>query len=349
MVQIGLLGCSHIHTPGFVNNIKKRQDVRIAKAWDPNPARSARWGAEAGAVVVTDPAEILRDKSISAVIICSETGRHQELVKQAARAKKHMMVEKPLGMASKDGYAMAKVIEKAGVLFSTGYFMRGYASHLFLKEHIEKGTFGRITRVRGSNCHNGALGNWFAAKPDNVAEEWRWMANPSLSGVGGFGDLGTHSLDILLWLMGDVELATATINSGTQRYPNTDAAGKVTFCDEMGEGLLRFKNGAVGTLAAGWDDLANPVTLLISGTEAHAAIINGQLFFKCEKLGLKDDQPVQLAAGIPSGLDAWVNAVVGLPDQKLVTAREAAYRSAVMEAMYEGSRKNKWVAPKEMK
>ena len=347
MVQLGLLGCAHIHTPGFVHNLLKRSDVKLVKVWDPNPGRSQKWAAEAGAVVVTGPADILKDKTIGGVIICSETGRHQELVKQAAKAQKPMFVEKPLGMAAKDACAMAKVIQNADVLFSTGYFMRGFAANLFIKQEIEKGTFGLITRVRASNCHSGALGDWFKARPEQPGEDWRWMADPALSGVGAFGDLGTHALDIMLWLMGEVEMATATIASGTKRYENKGVLGSTSFCDETGEGLLRFKNGAIGTLAAAWDDVANPVSLLVSGTEAHAAVINGKVYFKCDKLGIKDDQPyTQLPPTIPAGFDAWVNAVAGIPDQKLITVGEAAYRSAVMEAMYEGHRKNKWVAPR---
>ncbi len=344
MTNIGLVGCAHIHTPGFVNNIKKRDNVKIVKAWDPNPARSARWGGEVGAAVVSDVNEIWKDKTISAVIICSETNRHQELVVAGARKKKHLFVEKPLGMGAKDSFAMAGKVEKAGVLFSTGYFTRGNPNILFLKEQVEKGTFGQITRIRGSNCHSGALGDWFKAKPDNVAEDWRWMADPAVAGVGAFGDLGTHMLDIMLWLMGEVEVATACLSPGTKRYQNGES-----FCDETGEGLMKFKNGAIGTLAAAWDDVANPVSLLISGTEAHAAIVSGKLYFKCDKLGIKDDQPyAAIPQGIPAGLDAWLNAVSGDAGAKLVPVREAAYRPAVMEAMYLGHSKNKWVAPKSM-
>lgn len=87
----------------------------------------------------------------------------------------------------------------------------------------------------------------------------------------------------------------------------------------------------------------------ISGTEAHAAIIGGKLYFKCEKLGIKDDQPHEVPPGVPAGLDSWLNAICGDTNAKVVTAREAAYRPAVMEAMYEGFKKNKWVAPKTMK
>ena len=50
-------------------------------------------------------------------------------------------------------------------------------------------------------------------------------------------------------------------------------------CDETGEAILEFDNGAIATLAAGWVDVANPVTHLISGTEGHAVVINGQTLF----------------------------------------------------------------------
>ena len=345
MVNIGLVGCAHIHTPGFVASIKKRQDLRIAKAWDPNPARAQRWGTEAGATAVADVNEIWKDKNISAVIICSETNLHQELVAVGARAKKNLFVEKPLGMGAKDSFAMAKVIEKAGVIFSTGYFQRGRGAHLWLKEQIANDAFGQITRIRGSNCHSGALGNWFAAKPENVSEDWRWMADPAVAGVGAFGDLGTHALDIMIWLMGEVDSVTAVLSPGTKRYEKDG-----TFCDETGEGLIKFKNGAIGTLAAAWDDVANPVWLLISGTEGHAAIINDKLYVKCEKLGLTDDKPFEQAPQeSPAGIESWLNAIAGDATAKLVSVREAAYRPAVMEAMYKGARTSKWIVPATMK
>ena len=60
----------------------------------------------------------------------------------------------------------AAALEKAKVHFTTGYFMRTTPAHLFVREQIRKGTFGKVTRIRGSNCHSGSLGGWFDAKPD---------------------------------------------------------------------------------------------------------------------------------------------------------------------------------------
>src|SRR5581483_9078460 len=152
MTNIAILGSSHIHTPGFVKKIKDRSDVMIKTIWDHDPARGQKYADDVQARFIGDLKPILADPEIHAVVICSETNRHHDLVVPAAEAKKDLFVEKPLGFASDDGYKMADAIEKAGVKFQTGYFQRGNPIHLFLKEQVDKGLFGKITRVRGSNC-----------------------------------------------------------------------------------------------------------------------------------------------------------------------------------------------------
>ncbi len=342
MLQVGLVGCAHIHTPGFVNMITKRSDVKVKLVWDPDKRRSEVRAKELGATVVDSSDAILADDQVKGVIICSETNRHESLVLAAAKAKKHMFVEKPLGMGSKDGYLMAHAIQDAGVLFQTGYFQRSDGKHRFIKEQIEKGNFGKIHRVRGANAHTGAIGNWFKSKPEDPASDWRWMADPKIAGVGAFGDLGTHSLDILLWWLGDVKLATAQIDTVSNTYGG---------CDESGEGLMRFANGAIGTLGAGWVDYQNQLTYLVSGTEGHAAVIKGELHFQSQKEARFDGSTAvrkcEMPSGAPHAFELFLDALVGkdLP-VPLVGAREAAYRSAVMEAMYEGAQKGTWVAPK---
>jgi predicted dehydrogenase len=258
--QLALLGCAHIHAPGFVKRLQARNDVKVTYVWDHDAERAAQWVSELGAKQISDPAVALDDSKISGVIICSETNRHEDLVLPAAAAHKHLFVEKPLGIGADDAHRMAQAIEATGILFQTGYFQRGIPAHLFIKQQIEQGTFGKITRLRHSNCHNGSLGDWFTP-------QWLWMTDMAQAGVGAFGDLGTHSLDIMLWLLGDVEKVTASIQVATGRYGD---------CDEYGEGLLQFSNGVVGSLAAGWVDVAHPVNLIISGTEAHAYVANGQ-------------------------------------------------------------------------
>jgi predicted dehydrogenase len=327
--QVALVGCAHIHTPDFVNRLKKRKDVKVVAVWDHDPERAKRNGQELGAPVVEDLNQIWADTRIKAVIICSETNRHLELVVAAAKAKKQIYAEKPIGIGAKDAYAMAQAIADNGVLFQTGYFMRGDPKLQFLKEQIANGSFGKITRIRGCNAHEGALGGWFD-------KDWRWMADPKRSGVGAFGDLGTHSLDLMLWLMNEpVTRVTAATSMGTARYEG---------CDELGEGILLFQGGTIGTLAAGWDDVSNPVSLEIAGTEGHATIMNGQLYFQSKKIeGADGKHPwTKLPAGQAHPFERFLDAIASKSDVALITANEAAYRSAVMDALYEGAKGQKW-------
>jgi predicted dehydrogenase len=326
---IALVGGAHIHTPNFIELVNSRPDVRVKAVWDHDAARAQKRAKALHAQVVDDVKQIWADPEITAVVIFSETNRHHELVLAAAKAGKHMFAEKPLGITAKESLEMAAAIEKAHLLFTTGYFMRTDPKHLFLQEEIAQGHFGQITRVRASNCHNGSLGGWFDT-------EWRWMADPKVAGVGAFGDLGTHKLDILMWLLGDVESVTADIKPVTNRY-----AG----CDECGEAMLRFKNGVTGTLAAGWVDIQDPVQLLLSGTEGHAVIYDGQLHYKSNKVSGSDSKApwTKLPPAPRAPLHQFFDAMAGAKDQPLVHPSEAAARVVVMEAMYKGARDHKWV------
>jgi predicted dehydrogenase len=289
-----------------------------------------------GAKPASSYGEVLADPGVQGVVILSETTRHRELVDAAARARKHLFVEKPLGVTGAESRAMAEAIEKAGLLFTTGYFMRTDPKILFLREQVARGSFGRITRASAWNCHGGSLGGWFDEKPGNVAETWRWMADPKVAGVGAFGDLGTHSLDILMWLLGPVRSVSAEVRVVTGRYGD---------CDETGTAMLRMKDGVVATLVAGWVDVANPVALQIAGTEGHAVLFRDQLLFESKKVsGSSLGAPVTgLAAGPKHPLQQWVDAVGGAAGQPLVTPREAAERVAVMEAAYVSARSGRWV------
>lgn len=330
-IVVALVGCAHIHTPNYVGILSRRKDVKVKCVWDHDHARAQKNAMRLDCPVVDDLKAIWSDPEIKAVVICSETNRHRDLVIAAAEAKKHMFVEKPLGFTSKDSQAMAEAIEKANVLFTTGYFTRTDPAILFLKDQVDKGNFGKITRVRASNCHNGSLGHWFDT-------DWRWMADPKIAGVGGFGDLGTHKLDILMWMFGDVEAITADIKVVTGNYGD---------CDESGEALMKFKNGITGTLGAGWVDVADPVTFKISGTEGYAQIENGRVLFASQKVPGADGSKLwtDLPSASPAPMDQFINAVSGKSGMPLVTPKEAAARVSVMEAAYKGAHDQTWVKP----
>ncbi|MBN2711248.1 MAG: Gfo/Idh/MocA family oxidoreductase [Planctomycetes bacterium] len=331
MAKIAFAGCGHIHTPGFMDKVNDRKDsITTVKVWDHDGERAREAAEKLGASVAGTMDEILSDGSIDGVVVCSETDRHEELVIAAAEAGKHLFIEKPLGFGVEDARKMASAIEKAGVIFQTGYFMRGNPINMFLKEQIKAGAFGKITNVRYSNCHAGSLKGWFDTK-------WRWMADPKQAGCGAFGDLGTHALDILMWWFGDeVEKATAVIKTVLGRYGD---------CDETGEGILIFPGEITANLTAGWMNLANPVMLQINGTDGHAAVIDGKLRLWGENFDCEDGAKFTgLPEGLPHAFDLYLDALLG-KDVPLVGVREAAARNAVMAALYESSNSGSWVVP----
>jgi predicted dehydrogenase len=333
MKTVSLVGVAHIHVPGFVNTLKRRSDeFKVVSVWDAEPARRSHWAAQTGAKEAASAAEAIGAGEI--IIINSQTDSHADLVAEAAKTKKPLFVEKPLGLAGGDADLMADAIEKAGVIFQTGYFMRSDNNVQAIKKLIDTGALGKITKASVSNAHSGALGNWFAKKPDKPGEDWNWMTDPGRAGVGAFGDLGTHVLDLLIYWLGDVTGVTAQIDTVTNTYG----------CDESGQGLLRFKTGATATLTAGWVDVADPVRFQVSGTKGIATVIDNKLYVsKDGKLDLTTPFK-DLPANAPHAFELFLDATMGKPlAVPLVTAREAAYRSTVMAAMYDGARNGKWV------
>ena len=107
-IALALVGCAHIHTPSFVNLLNSRPDVKVKYAWDHQIARAEKRGEDLGAKIVANADEIWQDPAVKGVVICSETSRHPALVKAAAAAKKHMFIEKPLGITAAESIAMAK-------------------------------------------------------------------------------------------------------------------------------------------------------------------------------------------------------------------------------------------------
>lgn len=340
--KLALLGASHIHTPGFVDVLAARADAAVAAVWDPDPAIAAKYARKLQCRAAADPAEVLGMPDLDAVVVLSQTNRHEALVRQIARANKHCFVEKPLGIGLADARRMMQALEAVGVIFHTGYFNRTIPAHRLLKRLISEAAFGELSRLR-------LVFGTAAAIDDIFHSDWQWMADPRQAGVGGFGDLGTHKLDLLLFLMGGtarLQAVTAAFSRPLRRYPQGE---------ECGEAILRFDNGAIATIAASWVDLAEPASLLISGTQGHAVMRNApgarhhdwdnELFLLSSAVdGATGREPwTDLPARLPAPLEQFIDAVGGGERSHLVSVREAAYRSYVMEVISQAAAERRWL------
>lgn len=333
MAKIAVLTTGHIHMPGFVNRLKARTDVQIAGVWDENNKLAEKYAGELKCEKMPDVRRALDDASIEAVVIAGATSQHDGLVVTAARAGKHVFVEKPLATTGREATRIFNAVKESGVIFQTGHFMRSDPINRFIKQEIAAGNFGEITRARHSNCHAGALRGWFDT-------DYRWFFLKDQSGGGGFYDMGCHSLDILVHFFGPIERVTACLAPKSLKYA----------IDEYGEGLLRFKNGVIGTLTGSWVDMANPVTCEIRGTAGHLAVVSGQVLYQSEKTkiagadGKTPIDPKHFPEPLPHAFDLFFDVLSGKRNKEVLVPIEDALTVAIaMEAMYESDRLGQWV------
>ena len=324
MQTTAFLGVAHIHTPGFINTINKRDDVSCKYVYDHDAARAQKAAEKLGAQVA-DIATILSDVAVTSVVICSETNAHVELVTRAAQAGKNIFAEKPLAVSIEAADQMAAAIEKAGVVFQTGFFMRSEATNRFIRAEVQAGHLGTITRMRFTNCHQGALAGWFD-------DEWRWFADKKLAGGGGFADLGAHALDIVLWCLvpecGEVVKTCATLGNATGRY------GDLSQIDEWGAGMITFENGAVGIIEAGWVDPKYSAPVEVHGTEGQILVHDGKVFYFSKNVpGADGGEWTNLPAGGAHAFELFWDKLQGR-DVPLVSVEEAARESRVMAQLY---------------
>jgi predicted dehydrogenase len=324
MQTTAFLGTAHIHTPGFVNTINKRADVTCKYVYDYDAERAAK-NAEKLEATVADIETILADPEVTSVVICSETRHHLELIEKAAAAGKHIFAEKPLAVTGDEAKKMAESIEKAGVIFQTGFFNRSAPHNIFIKQEIEAGNLGTVTRMRFTNCHQGALAGWFDS-------EWRWIADKNEAGGGGFADLGAHALDIVLWCLeptcGPAVKFAATLGNATKRY------GDLSEIDEWGAGLVTFESGAVGIIEAGWVDPKYSAPIEVHGTEGQILVHDGKVFYYSKHVeGAEGGEWTDLPAKLPHAFELFWDKLEGA-DVPLVTVKEAESESSAMHQLY---------------
>jgi len=206
----------------------------------------------------TDYRDVLADPDVDVVSICAPTGLHREIGVAAAEAGKPFWIEKPVGRDAKETAEVAAAAAKAGVVTSIGYNYRHAPAVERVRELVANGELGRITNVRA------VFFNGYASEPKG-ALSWRFIRH--LAGAGALGDLLSHVVDLVQYLLGpisEVNALTSTVyterpilpmGSGTHFAVIEDGELGTVENDDYAAALVRFAPdsraaGAVGTLEA---------------------------------------------------------------------------------------------------
>ena len=157
MIKLGLLGASHIHTPGFSDRLKERSDVDVVAVWDPDTAIAKKYANKLECSVAANTSSLLSIASLNAVVILSQTNLHEMLVQEAVGANKHCFVEKPLGLGLHDAFQIREAVIDAGantvnIADTVGYTIPSeFAQRI---EDIKKNVPNIDKAVISVHCHN---------------------------------------------------------------------------------------------------------------------------------------------------------------------------------------------------
>ena len=133
---------------------------------------------------------ILADPEVQAVYISSPVIYHKDQVTKAAKAGKHILVEKPVALSVEDGKELVELCKKNNVLIATGLMMRFHAYHQEMRRLVLEGKLGKIVSCRAQ------LTCWYPDMPGN------WRQQFASSGGGSMMDMGVHCLDLIQYIVG---------------------------------------------------------------------------------------------------------------------------------------------------
>ena len=230
-VRIGLIGCGAVarrfHLPAF------REAGADVVAFTSRTAASAEaaaneWGS---GKVVGDWRELIALEEIDAVDVCTPNASHAELAIAAAKAGKHVLVEKPIATTLDEADAMISAARKSKTILMTAHNVRYAPPFVAVAEEIASGSLGEIGAVRAAFGHSG---------PQVWAPDATWFFDRSLSGGGALMDLGVHLADLLRSLLSDEVEEVGAILSGSKEV------------EEAAQVVLKFERGAIASMHVSW-------------------------------------------------------------------------------------------------
>jgi predicted dehydrogenase len=234
MIRAGIVG---IGTWGrkLVGSVQGGSDaIRFVAGATRTPAKAQDYCRQQNIRLLDSYAALLADKEIEAVVLATPHSAHCEQIIAAAKAGKHVFVEKPLGVDLSESRAAAQACEKGGVTLAVGYNWRFQPALREAKRMLDDGRLGRLVHIEGNFCGPSAY---------RFARE-HWRHDPHEVPAGGMTGRGVHVVDAMLFLAGS-PIGSVYAQSG--RLAHDYGA------DDTTSMLFRFKSGAsayLGTFIA---------------------------------------------------------------------------------------------------
>ena len=229
-LRFGIVGCGVIG-PIHAQAIASLPDAQLVAVTDINPEKAQRLADEYAVKPYTTLAEMLAGEQLDVVNICTPSGRHGEQVCQVMRSGRHVIVEKPMEISHAAIEQMLRVQQESGVKLAVISQHRFDPASLQVHDLVEEQAFGRL--VLGN-----AIVPWWRSQAYYDSGAWRgtWQ----LDGGGVLMNQSIHSIDLLQWFMGPVRSI----------YAYTDTLAHHMETEDVAVAVLRFENGAPGTIAA---------------------------------------------------------------------------------------------------
>jgi UDP-N-acetyl-2-amino-2-deoxyglucuronate dehydrogenase len=228
-LRFAIIGCGRIaikHAEAILNIA----NAELVGVCDIIPERAESFAAKYKAPAYLDYQEMLRKSDIDIVTIATSSDLHAEIGIAAARAGKHVLVEKPMAMTLNSADELIRECKNAGVKLGVIHQNRFNKSIKLLRTALEEGKFGKLT-------HGQATVRW--NRDDNYYAQAPWRGTKLQDG-GVLMNQSIHNIDLLQWMFGPVESV----------YGYTATNMRKIEMEDVGVAVLKFKNGALGIIEA---------------------------------------------------------------------------------------------------
>ncbi len=248
-VKWGVIGCGGIADRRTLPGMMLASNAELVAVMDANKAFADACKEKYNAKYAFDNIEeLLALDEIEAVYIASPVQFHLEQTEAAAKAGKHILLEKPMTLTSKKSQEIENICKKYGVKIGVGLMMRFHTYHQMMKKLVDEGKLGEIVSMRAQ------LTCWYPDMPGN------WRQQKATSGGGSLMDMGIHCADLLQYISGMKAVEVASM-SGTQIFDYE--------VEDGGAIIMRMENGAIAYVDANFNipDDAAVCKMEIYGTE----------------------------------------------------------------------------------